>query len=117
MINFNKIKKDYHKLRWKYHHEFKRKSYILRKKYFVQEYTIKIFLISLLELIFLICLIVIFLKFIGVIRYENDKWIFILIIWIITVINGGNGSIMMLLVSIGYLLINIYGAKKNKKIN
>ena len=48
----------------------------LRKKYFVQEYTIKIFLISLLELIFLVCLIVIFLKFIDVIRYENDKWIF-----------------------------------------
>ena len=35
-----------------------------------------------------------------------------LIIWIITVINGGEGSIMMLLVSIGYLLINIYGVVK-----
>ena len=32
MIDFNKIKKYYHKLRWKYHHEFKRKLYILRKE-------------------------------------------------------------------------------------
>jgi hypothetical protein len=47
-----------------------------------------------------------------------------LIIWIITVANNGYGSIMILLVSIGYLLINIYGvirwnleAKKGKSMN
>ena len=42
-----------------------------------------------------------------------------LFIWIINVINGSANSIMMLLVSIGYLLINIYGLiiwiKKSKK--
>lgn len=40
-------------------------------------------------------------------------------IWIINAINGSSNSIMMLLVSIGYLLINIYGLimwiKKSKK--
>lgn len=40
-------------------------------------------------------------------------------IWIINAINGNSNSIMMLLVSIGYLLINIYGLimwiKKSKK--
>ena len=41
-----------------------------------------------------------------------NKYIIDLIIWIITVIDKGNGSIMMLLVSIGYLLINIYGIIK-----
>lgn len=62
-------------------------------------------------------------------RFKESWWLWLinniidLIIWIITVINGGHGSIMMLLVSIGYLLINIYGvikwnieAKKNKKL-
>lgn len=63
-----------------------------------------------------------------ILRFKESWWLWLinniidLIIWIITVINGGNGSVMMLLVSIGYLLINIYGvikwnieAKKNKK--
>lgn len=47
-----------------------------------------------------------------------------LLIWIITAMNRGSNSIMMLLVSLGYLLINIYGvirwnieAKKNKVEN
>ncbi len=61
-------------------------------------------------------------------RFKESWWLWLinntidLIIWIITVINGGSGSLMMLLVSIGYLLINIYGvirwnieAKKNQK--
>ncbi len=64
-----------------------------------------------------------------ILRFKESWWLWLinniidLIIWIITVINGGNGSVMMLLVSIGYLLINIYGvikwnieAKKNKKL-
>lgn len=60
-----------------------------------------------------------------ILRFKESWWIWLtnniidLIIWIITVINGGEGSIMMLLVSIGYLLINIYGIiswnKKAKK--
>lgn len=63
-----------------------------------------------------------------ILRFKESWWLWLvnniidLIIWIITVINKGNGSIMMLLVSIGYLLINIYGvirwhiqAKKNGK--
>lgn len=37
-------------------------------------------------------------------------------IWIINVINGTSNSIMMLLVSIGYLLINIYGLIKWNKM-
>ncbi len=61
-------------------------------------------------------------------RFKEAWWIWLvnniidLTIWTITVINKGNGSIMMLLVSIGYLLINIYGiikwsmnAKKNNE--
>lgn len=65
-----------------------------------------------------------------ILRFKESWWLWLinniidLRIWIITVINKGNGSIMMLLVSIGYLLINIYGvikwhieAKKNIKIN
>ncbi len=65
-----------------------------------------------------------------ILRFKESWWLWLinniidLIIWIITVINGGSGSIMMLLVSIGYLLINIYGvikwsieAKKNKEVN
>lgn len=64
-----------------------------------------------------------------ILRFKESWWLWLinniidLIIWVITVINGGNGSVMMLLVSIGYLLINIYGvikwnieAKKNKKL-
>lgn len=35
-----------------------------------------------------------------------------LIIWLIIFINNGDGSFMMLMVSIGYLLINIYGIIK-----
>lgn len=62
-----------------------------------------------------------------ILRFKESWWLWLvnniidLIIWIITVVDKGNGSIMMLLVSIGYLLINIYGvikwnieAKKNK---
>lgn len=62
-----------------------------------------------------------------ILRFKESWWLWLinniidLIIWIITVINGGRGAIMMLLVSIGYLLINIYGvikwnieAKRNK---
>ncbi len=53
-----------------------------------------------------------------ILRFKESWWLWLinniidLIIWIITVINGGNGSIMMLLVSISYLLINVYGIIK-----
>lgn len=53
-----------------------------------------------------------------ILRFKESWWIWLvnniidLIIWIITVINLGYGSIMMLLTSIGYLLINIYGIIK-----
>lgn len=53
-----------------------------------------------------------------ILRFKESWWLWLinniidLIIWIITVINGGKGSVMMLLVSIGYLLINIYGVIK-----
>ncbi len=63
-----------------------------------------------------------------ILRFKESWWLWLvnniidLIIWIITVIDKGTSSIMMLLVSIGYLLINIYGvikwnieAKKNNK--
>lgn len=62
-----------------------------------------------------------------ILRFKESWWLWLinniidLSIWIITFINKGEGSSMMLLVSIGYLLINIYGiikwhieAKKNK---
>ncbi|MCI9434226.1 MAG: nicotinamide mononucleotide transporter [Bacilli bacterium] len=62
-----------------------------------------------------------------ILRFKESWWLWLinnvidLGIWIITFINKGEGSMMMLLVSIGYLLINIYGiikwnieAKKNK---
>ncbi|MBQ9834368.1 MAG: nicotinamide mononucleotide transporter [Bacilli bacterium] len=64
-----------------------------------------------------------------ILRFKESWWLWLinniidLVIWIMTVIDIGNknGSVMMLLVSIGYLLINIYGvinwnmeAKKNK---
>jgi len=53
-----------------------------------------------------------------ILRFKESWWLWLvnniidLSIWIITVIDGGNGSVMMLLVSIGYLLINIYGVIK-----
>lgn len=53
-----------------------------------------------------------------ILRFKESWWLWLvnniidLIIWIITVVDKGNGSIMMLLVSIGYLLINIYGVIK-----
>ncbi len=53
-----------------------------------------------------------------ILRFKESWWLWLvnniidLIIWIITVIDKGNGSIMMLLVSVGYLLINIYGVIK-----
>ncbi len=62
-----------------------------------------------------------------ILRFKESWWLWLvnnvvdLTIWIITVINKGNNAVMMLLVSIGYLLINIYGiikwsidAKNNK---
>lgn len=42
-----------------------------------------------------------------ILRFKKSWWL-----WLITVINKGEGFIMMLLVSIGYLLINIYGVIK-----
>lgn len=53
-----------------------------------------------------------------ILRFKESWWLWLinnvidLIIWIITVVNHGEGSIMMLLVSIGYLLINVYGIIK-----
>lgn len=53
-----------------------------------------------------------------ILRFKEAWWIWLvnniidLIIWIIIVLKDGEGSIMMLLVSIGYLLINIYGIFK-----
>ena len=53
-----------------------------------------------------------------ILRFKESWWLWLinntidLIIWIIAVVNKGDGSIMMLLVSIGYLLINIYGVIK-----
>jgi nicotinamide mononucleotide transporter len=62
-----------------------------------------------------------------ILRFKESWWLWLinniidLIIWSITVLNNGTGSIMMLLVSIGYLLINIYGIIRwnieAKKIN
>ena len=62
-----------------------------------------------------------------ILRFKESWWLWLinnvidLSIWMLTFINKGEGSTMMLLVSIGYLLINIYGiikwnieAKKNK---
>lgn len=62
----------------------------------------------------------------GILRFKECWWVWLannvvdLIIWIMMVINQGSGAVMMLLVSIGYLVINIYGiikwqieAKKN----
>ena len=53
-----------------------------------------------------------------ILRFKESWWLWLinniidLIIWIITTIHGGYGSIMMLLVSMGYLVINIYGIAK-----
>jgi len=53
-----------------------------------------------------------------ILRFKESWWIWLinnvidLSIWIITFLNKGEGSTMMLLVSIGYLLINIYGIIK-----
>lgn len=62
-----------------------------------------------------------------ILRFKESWWLWLanniidLTIWIITAMNSGSNSVMMLLVSLGYLLINIYGvvkwnidAKKNK---
>lgn len=57
-----------------------------------------------------------------ILRFKEAWWIWLinnlidLAIWIIITINYGEGAIMMLLVSIGYLLINIYGMIKWQKI-
>lgn len=66
----------------------------------------------------------------AILRFKECWWIWLinntidLSIWIITYISNGENSAMMLLVSLGYLLINIYGiikwskeAKKGKRIN
>lgn len=51
-------------------------------------------------------------------RFKECWWIWLtnniidLAIWIITTLNNGPGSIMMLLASLGFLLINIYGIFK-----
>lgn len=63
-----------------------------------------------------------------ILRFKESWWIWLinnvidLGIWVITFLEHGEGSFMMLLVSIGYLLINVYGiikwgmeAKKNKE--
>lgn len=53
-----------------------------------------------------------------ILRFKESWWLWLLnnvidlSIWIITFLNKGEGSTMMLLVSIGYLLINIYGILK-----
>lgn len=53
-----------------------------------------------------------------ILRFKESWWLWLvnnvidLSIWLITFINKGEGSTMMLLVSIGYLLINIYGIIK-----
>lgn len=53
-----------------------------------------------------------------ILRFKESWWLWLinnvidLVIWILTVLHGGSGSIMMLLVSIGYLIINIYGIIK-----
>jgi nicotinamide mononucleotide transporter len=54
-------------------------------------------------------------------RYRECWWLWLinnivdLVIWIINVINQGSNSIMMLVVSIAYLLINVYGIIAWKK--
>lgn len=62
----------------------------------------------------------------GNLRFKECWWIWLinniidLVIWILTFIEKGIGSTMMLLVSIAYLVINIYGIikwTKNAKSN
>lgn len=63
-----------------------------------------------------------------ILRYRECWWLWLfnntidLGIWALMVLKGGEGSTMMLLVAIGYLLINVYGiirwnmeARKNRK--
>lgn len=57
-----------------------------------------------------------------ILRFRESWWLWLinnivdLVIWIIVFINSGSNSFMMLLTSIAYLLINIYGIIKwNKK--
>ena len=57
-----------------------------------------------------------------ILRFKEAWWVWLtnniidLVIWIILTIHGGEGAIMMLVVSIGYFLLNIYGIVKwNKK--
>lgn len=56
-----------------------------------------------------------------VLRFKESWWVWLvnniidLAIWIITAIQHGDNSMMMLLVSIGYLLINIWGIYKWNK--
>ncbi len=53
-----------------------------------------------------------------ILRFKESWWLWLvnniidLAIWIITFVNRGEGSFMMLLVSVGYLLINVYGIIK-----
>ena len=53
-----------------------------------------------------------------ILRFKECWWLWLinniidLIIWIIVAIHKGDNSIMMLLTSVGYLLINIYGMIK-----
>lgn len=57
----------------------------------------------------------------SILRFKECWWIWLinniidLSIWIINVIDHGYGSVMMLLVSIGYLLINVYAIIKWNK--
>lgn len=56
-----------------------------------------------------------------ILRFKESWWLWLLnniidlAIWALTFLNNGEGSAMMLLVSIGYLLINIYGIIKWNK--
>lgn len=56
--------------------------------------------------------------FLMILRFKEAWWLWLinnivdLGIWLLTFINKGENSTMMLLVSIGYLLINIYGIIK-----
>lgn len=57
----------------------------------------------------------------GILRFKECWWIWLinntigLSIWLITFISKGEGSFMMLLVSISYLVINFYGIIKWNK--
>ena len=53
-----------------------------------------------------------------ILRFKESWWLWLanniidLTIWVITAMDRGSNSMMMLLVSLGYLLINIYGVIK-----